>query len=1156
MLVSGPDLRSVSLTDKYDISKDEVFASGTQVLVRMCLEQSLLDQRNGLNTAGYVTGYRGSPLGAVDAEFGRAGKVLNAANVIYEPGLNEDLAATSLWGTQQAEMRGDGKFDGVFGLWYGKGPGVDRSGDALRHANLAGTSANGGVVAVFGDDHTCESSTTSHQSEYAFVDAMIPVLNPSNIQELFDFGLHGWALSRFAGTWVGLKCVKDNVESTASVKVGTDRFSITYPDRTETPRDGLNIRRTDTPQDQEARLHRHKIPAVLAYARTNGLNKEVLPKTKRSRLGIVTTGKSYSDTIQALSELGISKKDADILGLCLFKIGMPWPLEPEGIRAFAAGLDQIIIVEEKRGLIEGQLRTILYNEPIRPTVVGKRDESEAILFPSEGALDPAMIADVIARRLAELSKANAKTLAPARTALTDKMLPKLSVSDTRRTPYFCAGCPHSTSTKLPEGARGYAGIGCHYMAQFMDRGVDGYTHMGGEGANWLGESHFSTRKHMFQNIGDGTYNHSGIMSIRASAIAGTNVTFKILNNDAVALTGGQALEGGLDSTKIAGEVLAAGAKKVVLVTDDPAKHTGTNAPPTGVDVIHRDNLIPVQQELSKIDGVTALVYEQTCAAEKRRRRKRGTYPDPVKRVVINTDVCEGCGDCGAQSNCVAILPKDTPDGRKREIDQSACNKDFSCLKGFCPSFVTVEGSELKRPAPQSLQVPNLPEPPQTITLDVPFSVIITGIGGTGVVTIGAILGMAAHLEGKGCGIIDMAGLAQKGGAVTSHIKLAKSPDDIAAIRVSAGEADLVLACDTLLLADPNVNKVLGQAKTYVVANNHETMTGAFIHDRDLKLPTDDIFGSIDALVGPEKSYRVDATAIATQVFGNAIAANMFLLGFAYQSGLMPLSADAILRAVELNGAAIEMNQSAFNWGRFWQSDPAQAKAATKVETVAAPESLDDAVSRRADDLADYQDQAYSRTYLDLVGQIKAAEIRVSGSIGALSDSVALTAYRVMAYKDEYEVARLLSAQAFNERLKAQFEDDFKIKYHLAPPLLSKINKTTGRPEKRVFGAWITPLFRGLAKLKALRGTPFDIFGRTEERRRERQLVKDFAAHMTEVAATLNSANYEAAIALARLPQDIRGFGPVKMAAFENHDVALPIALAAFQNPKIAQDSAA
>lgn len=1147
----GKELRSVALTDKYDVSIDDIFATGTQVLVRMCLEQAARDRATGLNTAGYVTGYRGSPLGAVDAEFGRAANHLAAAQITYQPGLNEDLAATALWGTQQAEMRGDGRHDGVFGLWYAKGPGVDRSGDALRHANLAGTSAAGGVLAVFGDDHTCESSTTSHQSEFAFVDAMIPVLNPANIQELFEYALHGWALSRFAGTWVGLKCVKDNVESTASVKVGKDEVPIILPERNI----DLNIRRTDTPQDQEKRLHEQKIPAVLTYIRANGLNRETLPKTNRSRIGVVTTGKSYSDTLQALYELGIPDEAAEKLGLCLIKVGVPWPLEPEGLRIFADGLDQILVVEEKRGLIEDQLRAILYDLPRCPVVVGKRDESGAILFPSAGALDPVMIADVIGTRLAALSPENDDYLRDAREAVVEKMRPTLAISDTRRTPYFCAGCPHSSSTRLPEGARGYAGIGCHYMSQFMNRGVDGYTHMGGEGANWLGESRFSKRKHMFQNIGDGTYNHSGLLSIRAAVAAGTNVTFKILNNDAVALTGGQALEGALDSNKIAREVLAAGARKVVLVSDDPDRHSGENAPPSEVRVAHRDTLIAVQKELAQIEGVTVLVYEQTCAAEKRRRRKKGSLDDPARRVFINTDVCEGCGDCGVQSNCVAILPQDTHDGRKRQIDQSACNKDFSCLKGFCPSFVTIEGGNLKKSTARELTFANVPEPADRPSLDTPFSAIITGIGGTGVVTIGAILGMAAHLEGKGCGIIDMAGLAQKGGAVTSHVKLSQKPENIATIRASAGGADLILACDTLLLADPAVSKVLGRGKTHVVANAHETMTGEFIHNRDLELPTTRILDSLRRSVGANATHVIDATQIARHVYGDAIAANMFLLGYAYQAGLIPLGAEAILRAIELNGAAVPMNQAAFMGGRSWQSNPQAAETSLTRAQKPEPETLDQAVSRREAFLTEYQNAGYARRYRSLVGKVRSAEEALFGKAGALSSAVALTAYRVMAYKDEYEVARLLSAETFKRKIHAQFQGEFKVRYHLAPPLLSRINPSTGRPDKRSFGPWLSPILSQLARFKWLRGSRLDPFGRTQERQRERALIKEFEDLMTEVAQALDTDNYDAAVALAELPRDIRGFGPVKMAAFERYDAALPEALDAFRNPDRTRNAA-
>ncbi|MCP5036546.1 MAG: indolepyruvate ferredoxin oxidoreductase family protein [Rhodobacteraceae bacterium] len=1141
-------LRDVGLSDKYNLGKANVFATGTQVLVRLCLAQSALDRAKGKNTAGYVTGYRGSPLGAVDAQFGQAKSVLGPAGVVYEPGLNEDLAATALWGTQQAELRGDGRYDGVFGMWYGKGPGVDRSGDAFRHANLSGTSPFGGVVAVFGDDHTCESSTTSHQSEFAFVDAMIPVLNPANIQELFNYGLHGWALSRFASVWVALKCVKDNVESSASVNVDANAVPIILPDQGDMPEGGLSIRRVDPPQAQEARLHQHKIRAVLEYTRANGLNRTLLPKSDNSRIGIVTTGKSYSDTVQALAELGIDKQAAAKLGLTLFKVAMPWPLEPTGIRDFAAGLEQIIVIEEKRGLIEDQLRSVLFNEPARPIVVGKRDEDDAVLFPSAGALNPVMIADILARRLAALSPANTQTLSAAMVRIAGVRDAAVDITPDRRTPYFCAGCPHSTSTKLPEGKRGYAGIGCHWLSQFMNRGVEGYTHMGGEGANWIGESKFSTNPHMFQNVGDGTYNHSGIMAIRAAAKTDTNITFKILNNDAVALTGGQQLEGALNSAIIACEVIAAGARKTVLVSDDPARHVGELAPPAGVEILHRDQLIAVQKRLAEVPGVTVLIYEQTCAAEKRRRRKRKSFPDPARRVFINSGICESCGDCSVQSNCVAILPKDTQDGRKRQIDQSACNKDFSCLKGFCPSFVTVEGGQLRKPKPNTPDAGTLPDPTTPPDLATPYSMVITGIGGTGVVTIGAILGMAAHLEGKGCGIIDMAGLAQKGGAVASHIKIAARPADISTIRVSSGGADLILACDTLVLADPAVSKTLRDGHTAIVANAHETMTGAFIHNRDFRLPTTDLVETLGAKAGAENSSLVDATALATALMGDSIAANMFLLGFAYQTGRIPLSAEAISEAITLNGTAVAMNQSAFDWGRVWAIDPDKVWAEaglTDQPGEQIPRSLDQQIQQRAATLSRYQNAAYANRYVDLVERVRTSEMRVTGAEGLLSDTVALTAYQLMAYKDEYEVARLHSDGRFAAEIARSFEGEYQLKYHLAPPILSRINKDTGRLQKRDFGGWILPAMRMLACLKMLRGTKFDIFGKTEERGRERAMVTAFEAQMTEVAVGLTAANLTAAVALAALPQEIRGFGPVKMQAFETYETALIAARQAF-----------
>ncbi|MGE4612211.1 MAG: indolepyruvate ferredoxin oxidoreductase family protein [Paracoccaceae bacterium] len=1120
------------LEEKYNLEVPVVFATGIQILVRLCLAQAHLDATNGIHTAGYVTGYRGSPLGAIDAQFEAAKKKLLPNRIQFEPCLNEDLAATALWGTQQAELHGEGAYDGVFGLWYGKGPGVDRSGDALRHANLSGTSEMGGVLAAFGDDHTCESSTTSHQSEYAFVDAMIPVLNPSNIQELFDYGLMGWAMSRYAGTWVGLKCVKDNVESTASVNVGISDFSPILPEKDKS----LSIRRGDTPQEQEKRLHNEKIPAAQAFARANRLDRQVWPKGEETKIGIVSTGNSYSDTLQALSELNLTQANAP--GLAIYKVGMVWPLEPKGIEEFAEGLDLVIVVEEKRGLIEDQIRSILFNKPRNPIIVGKRDEDGMTLFQSAGALDPLDIARQISKRMTtHLGQEFEEPLKWMDVEAFDT-----NISDVRRTPYFCAGCPHSTSTNLPEGARGYAGIGCHFLSQFMDRRVEGYTHMGGEGANWIGESKFSTRKHMFQNIGDGTYNHSGILAIRAAADAGVTMTYKILNNDAVALTGGQALEGGLNSVDILNEVLAAGAIRAVLVSDNPSRHTGKLAPPKGVDVFHRDDLNKVQTELSRIEGLTVIVYDQTCAAENRRRRKRGTLVDPKRRVFINKDVCEGCGDCGVQSNCVAILPDETADGRKRKIDQSACNKDFSCLKGFCPSFVTVEGGELRRPTVEAVDISKLPE--NNTDLNRVFSIVLTGIGGTGVVTVGAVIGMAAHIENKGCGIIDMAGLAQKGGAVVSHIKLAPKPNDISTIRVSGGDADLVLACDSLILADPTVARTIRRGKTGVIINSHETMTGAFLRDRDFKLPTDDIVHRFIDAAATDKGHAVNSSQLATALMGNSIAGNMFLLGFAHQNGLIPLSVASISAAIKVNGVAIAMNQASFDWGRMAAHDlDFVINAANATQTNEVTETLPAKIERRAASLSKYQNEAYAARYLNLTTRLTAKDQEINGTASQLSEIVALVAYRIMAYKDEYEVARLHSDGQFDKAISDQFTGDFKLNYHMVPPILSRVDRNTGRPKKRAFGPWMRHVFKILARLKPLRGTWADPFGKSVERRRERSMIGEYEEIVDHIIATLTADSSVAAVALAGLAGEIKGFGPVKMAAFELYDEALPKARA-------------
>src|SRR5690242_5171502 len=929
-------LRPVSLDDKYDVTQSHVLVTGYQALIRACLMQKERDRRAGLNTAGYVTGYRGSPLGGLDQQFIRAARQLAAADIKFQAGLNEDLAATALWGTQQAELRGEGQFDGVFGMWYGKGPGVDRSGDVFRHANLSGTSKYGGVVALMGDDHTAESSTTAHQSEFHFVDVMIPILNPAGVQEIIDYAQFAWAMSRFTGAWSALKCMHETVESTGVVDGSLERVQIANPTDFAMPPGGLNIRLTDTFLGQEARLHDFKRDAMLAFVRANKLNKIITSGGRNPKIGIVTTGKAYLDVRQAFDELGIDELKCNDLGLRLFKIACVWPIGRQELADFAQGLDLIIVVEEKRSLIEVQVREELYGTANQPVCIGKKDENGNWLFPVKGALDPNDIAICIGDRLLryganEELAANVARLKSAQRALSE------TTDVAQRIPYFCSGCPHNTSTRVPEGSRAYAGIGCHYMAQWMERKTLGYTQMGGEGANWIGEAPFSKRDHVFQNLGDGTYNHSGYLAIRAAIASGVKMTYKILFNDAVAMTGGQANDGGLTVPQIAAQVAAEGASRVVVVSDEPWKYPKDTQWPRGLTVHHREELDTVQRELATVPGVSTLIYDQTCAAEKRRRRKRGAFPDPDKRVVINDLVCEGCGDCGVKSNCVSVQPLETEWGRKRTIDQSSCNKDYSCVKGFCPSFVTVHGAKLKKGerTPEPSDWAPLPAPSMPL-INHPYSIIVTGIGGSGVVTIGGILGMAAHLEGKGVGVLDMAGLAQKGGAVYSHIRIANSFDEIHAIRVAAAGADLVLGGDIVVVGN---KKVLGAMKpgTQVVVNTAEFLPGDFTRNADYSLPTERLKRAIIGAAGRERTHFVDAGRLATALLGQSIGANMFMLGYAYQTGALPLSADAIERAIEMNGEAVPMNISAFRYGRRAAVDPAALEALVKP----APENAND-----------------------------------------------------------------------------------------------------------------------------------------------------------------------------------------------------------------------
>ncbi len=1101
---------AVSLTDKYDLTKTQVLLNGTQALIRLMLAQKARDVSAGLNTAGFCTGYRGSPLGAVDFQMRRAAKELAASDIVFQEGLNEDLAATAIWGSQQAELRGEGKFDGVFGLWYGKGPGVDRSGDVMRHANMAGTSKHGGVIMAMGDDHTGESSTVLHQSDWAMVDASMPVISPAGVQEILDHGHYGYALSRYSGLWVGLKTMKDTIEVTSVVDGNPNRLSFVAPS-IDLPEGGLNIRLVDTPAAQEARLINHKIDAARAFARANRIDQRVFGKPG-AKIGIAAAGKNWLDVVHALSALGIDAAEAERLGITTYKIVQTWPLDTESFHDWAEGLDLIIIVEEKRKLIEPQAKDAIFDDRHGRRIYGAKKNGVA-LFKSDMALDPMEIAASIGEILIEEGCGNEKingALQQIADAKRADNAPELAA----RLPYFCAGCPHNSSTQVPDGSRAYAGIGCHFMSQWMDRKTLGFTHMGAEGANWIGESLFSKRGHVFQNIGDGTYNHSGIQAIRAAVAANTTITYKILFNDAVAMTGGQGNDGGLSAPRIARELLAMGIKNVVLVYDDK-EELDLNEFPRDIEKHDRTQLMSVQDRLSKTDGVSALLYVQTCAAEKRRRRKRGKFPDPDQRVFINTDVCEGCGDCGVQSNCVALVPVETEFGRKRAIDQSACNKDFSCLNGFCPSFVTLKGATPKKRGARDFVIPALPEPVlPTIPKGKTHNVVITGVGGTGVVTIGAILAQAAQIDGKGAGMMEMAGLAQKGGAVHIHCRLANSPNDISAIRVATGETDVLIGGDLVVSAGAKTIGLTASGRTGAVVNNHDIVTGDFTRNTEFKIPHDQLILSLEARLKDRVAF-FDASNLARDMLGDSIYSNMMVFGAAWQRGYVPITRDAIVQAITLNGAQVDMNIRAFDLGRWAVLHPDDANAQIHDRVLELPKTLEQKIAQRADHLRSYQGRALAKRYLRMLDQITDPEIK---------EIVAKSYHKVLAYKDEYEVARLHLSTV--NKAKEQFDNVGELQFHLAPPVLSKIG-ANGRPIKKTYGVAMLRGFHILARLRALRGTPFDVFGYHPERRAERQLIRTYVQDIEVSLKYLCDANRKDVIDLLALPLSIRGFGPVK-----------------------------
>ena len=1150
-------LSSVTLDDKYTLERGRAYMSGIQALVRLPMLQQARDQAAGLNTAGFVSGYRGSPLGGLDLALWKAKKHLASHQVVFQPGINEDLAATAVWGTQQVNLYPGAKHDGVFAMWYGKGPGVDRSGDVLKHGNSAGSSRHGGVLVLAGDDHAAKSSTLAHQSEHIFKACGLPVLFPANVQEYLDFGLHGWAMSRYSGLWVAMKCVTDVVESSASVDIDPHRTQIVIPTDFVLPEGGLNIRWPDPPLVQEARLLDYKWYAALAYVRANQLDRIEID-SPGARFGIITGGKAYLDVRQALVDLGLDDETCSRIGIRLYKVGCVWPLEAQGAQAFARGLQEILVVEEKRQILEYAIKEELYNWPDgqRPRVFGKFDEKDGAggewsvpmgnwLLPAHYELSPALIAKAIATRLEKFDlPSDVRARIAARIAVIDakeKALAKPRVAVERK-PWFCSGCPHNTSTNVPEGSRAMAGIGCHYMTVWMDRNTSTFSQMGGEGVAWTGQAPFTNENHVFANLGDGTYFHSGLLAIRAAIAAKVNITYKILYNDAVAMTGGQPVDGVLTVPQVTHQLAAEGASKIVVVTDEPQKYHGTTLFPPGVAIHHRDELDAIQRELRELPGTTILVYDQTCATEKRRRRKKGEFPDPARRVVINEAVCEGCGDCSVQSNCLSVEPLETEFGTKRQINQSSCNKDFSCLKGFCPSFVTVEGGQLRKPKALSAsaagELPAIPEPALP-EIGRPYGVLVTGVGGTGVVTIGALIGMAAHLEQKGVTVLDVTGLAQKGGAVMSHVQIAKAPSDIHATRIAMGEANLVIGCDAIVTASDECTSRMKHGHTRVVVNSAKTPTAEFITNRDWTFPGSSTENDVRAAAGDSVDL-VDANHFTVALLGDAIYTNPFVLGYAWQRGWLPLTHRSLVRAIELNGVQIEKNVAAFEWGRCAAHDLASVRraatpgrgrddaAGATVIALHTKTAVDALIEKRVAYLAAYQNDAYARRYRALVDEVREVERTLDGdtAVEPLTEAVARNLHKLMAYKDEYEVARLQTDPAFLARLQSQFEGEWKLNFHLAPPLFAK-KDANGHLIKKQYGPWMLSAFKLVAKMKFLRGTMFDPFGKTNERRTEHALIGEYEALVRELIAGLTAEKLALALELANLPDGIRGYGHVK-----------------------------
>ena len=1123
---------AISLNDKYTQARGQVFLTGLQALVRLPMIQRQRDLAAGLNTAGFISGYRGSPIGRYDMELWRARKLLEDHHVKFLPAVNEDLAATSVWGTQEVNLFPGATYDGVFGIWYGKGPGLARSIDAFKHANLAGANTNGGVLAIVGDDPGATSSGFANPSEFSFMDVIMPVLQPGSIQDIIEFGLLGFAMSRASGLWVGFKTEADTIESSGTIEVDPDRPNIVQPVGIDIPEGGFGTRIGELAMAAERRQSEFKLGAAKAFARANGIDCMVIDAPK-ARFGIVASGKSYLDVRRALRLLGVDEAKARSLGLRVLKLGMIWPLEPSIAREFAKGLQEILVVEEKRAFIETQFKEMFYNERSKSAkITGRTDEKGAALLPSYGTHTPEMVAKALGKRL--LAMRDDETIRARLKRLENAEAHEGSEKIVARTPYFCSGCPHNTSTRLPEGSRGVGGVGCHFMAVWMDRDVHGWTHMGGEGATWIGQSPFTSTNHVFQSLGDGTYYHSGLLAIRAAKASGVNITYKILFNDAVAMTGGQPIDGPISVPMITRQVAGEGIDRIAVVSDEPNKYPiGSDFAP-GVSFHHRSDLDQVQRDLREWPGVSVLIYDQTCAAEKRRRRKRGTMPDPEGRVFINQAVCEGCGDCVDASNCLSVVPVETEFGTKRAIDQHSCNKDYSCVNGFCPALVTVKGGRPRRAASADLDHMDAPPAPSRATAgegkDGAYDVLIAGVGGTGVVTIGAILGMAAHIEGRACTVLDMTGMSQKGGAVLSHLRVAERNEDLDATRISAASTDLVIGCDALVASTASVLDSIDHGRTRVVLNTHKTIPGEAVRDKDFEFDIAQLTRMIEQAAGENAVDILEANALASALTGDAIATNTFLLGYAVQKGLIPVSLEAIEEAFRLNAVAVEGNLRALRIGRLAAHDPKAVEAAIARMGPGADEpvsaTLDEIIARRARELTGYQNAAYAERYRALVTRVKEAEANSAKGMSGLAEAVARYYYKLLAYKDEYEVARLYSDGRYRDWLSQAFEGNVKLTFHMAPPWARDYSGAT-RPRKQKFGGWMRRLFPLLARMKVLRGTRLDPFGRSEERRGERALIADYEAVVEELIGRLSSDTHSLCVEIAGIPEAIRGYGPVK-----------------------------